>query len=201
MKQVVLLFIAVTFSPLVLFAADAVPPVSHEEELNPYDPDIESKLEELDEVFAEPETDMGALFKGTNLGCRQTQCAVFLHVSKSRQLAELYLNGVYQSTFLVSTGSRSHPTPNFDRHPNGRIYDRYSSTKFPGGDYQGYGNMPFVVFIEGGFAVHGTPESNWKNLGKQASHGCVRVHPDNGRMFNRLVRQAGVLNTWITIEP
>lgn len=29
-----------------------------------------------------------------------------------------------------------------------------------------------------GIAVHGTPKSNYKFLGQQASHGCVRVHQD-----------------------
>jgi len=74
------------------------------------------------------------------------------------------------------------------------------SSKFPGGDYNGLGNMPYAVFVDGGFAIHGTTRGNWPLLGQVASHGCIRVHPDNGFIFNRLVRQHGVKNTWITIR-
>jgi lipoprotein-anchoring transpeptidase ErfK/SrfK len=60
--------------------------------------------------------------------------------------------------------------------------------------------MPYAVFIEGGFAIHGTMRSNWKYLGQRASHGCVRLHPDNAFIVNRLVRQYGVENTWIQVD-
>lgn len=199
--RLVLLSFALLLSPLAVFASEN----QNQDELNPYDPNIESKLEELDQMYGEPEADsdidIKAFFQDTPLSCSHTGCSIYLHVSKLKQQADLYINGVYQSSFLVSSGATATPTPNFDRHPNGRIYDRYSSTAHPGGDYNGYGNMPFAVFIEGGFAVHGTPQSNWKHLGTMASHGCIRVHPENGLMFNRLVRQAGVINTWITVEP
>ena len=99
-------------------------------------------------------------------------------------------------------------TPNFDKHPDGRIYNAYTSTKFPGGNYivtvngkkVGLGNMPYAVFIRGGFAIHGTGTGNWPKLGRVASHGCIRIHPDNARLFNALVRQYGVSNTWITVH-
>ena len=92
------------------------------------------------------------------------------------------------------------PTPYMDQNPNGRIYDRYTSVTNPGGDYNGLGNMPYAVFIRGGYAVHGTTRGNWPNLGKPASKGCIRLHPDNGFIFNRLVRSYGIYRTWITVE-
>ena len=100
----------------------------------------------------------------------------------------------------TSTGRRFHKTPHFDQHPNGRIYDSYSSNEFPGGDYNGLGNMPYAVFISGGYAIHGTIQSNWHKLGKRASKGCLRLHPENGFIFNRLVRTVGISSTWITVE-
>lgn len=60
--------------------------------------------------------------------------------------------------------------------------------------------MPYAVFIEGGFAIHGTTVGNFKYLGTRASHGCIRLHPDNGRIFNHLVRQYGIRDTWVTVE-
>ena len=132
-------------------------------------------------------------------GCKRQTCAVWVKVSKATQTAELYINGELQGDWDVSTGTAGHGTPNLDKHPNGRIYEKYSSTKYPGGDYKGLGNMPYAVFISGGIALHGTPKGNWKKLGRKASHGCVRMHPDNGLMVNRLVRKYGVSNSWVTI--
>lgn len=60
--------------------------------------------------------------------------------------------------------------------------------------------MPYVVFIQNGYGVHGTTLGNIRRLGKKASHGCIRLHPDNGKIFNELVRRAGIENTWITVE-
>ena len=131
-------------------------------------------------------------------GCVRENCAVWADVVKSEQRLYLYVNGNLQGTWAVSTGIPGRSTPDFDTHPDGRIYTAYTSTKFPGGDYHGLGNMPYAVFISGGFAIHGTPFIG--RLGERASHGCVRVHPDNARAFNQLVRANGVRNTWITVE-
>lgn len=176
-----------------------------DDELDPFAPDIEEQLKELDAEFGE-----GFRFDSRILGdrpmalfgnsCYRSSCAVYIHVRKSDQRMDVYVNGNPHAEFLVSTGAPGHGTPDFDKHPNGRIYDKYSSRKFPGGDYMGLGNMPYAVFIEGGFAIHGTMRSNWKYLGQRASHGCVRLHPDNAFIVNRLVRQYGVDNTWIQVD-
>jgi len=60
--------------------------------------------------------------------------------------------------------------------------------------------MPYAVFISGGYAIHGTTRGNWSRLGKPASHGCIRLHPDNGQIFNVLVRRNGISNVWITVN-
>lgn len=177
------------------------------EEINPFDPNIEQVLEQFDKIYEE-ETGQSAHLPETywdeivNIfgGCTRNNCAVWAQVVKSTQRMYLYVNGSLRGSWLVSTGMSGYGTPNFDRHPNGRIYDRYSSTKFPGGDYNGLGNMPYAVFIQGGFALHGTPQGNWSKLGSRASHGCIRMHPDNGYIFNRLVRSYGKSNVWITVQ-
>lgn len=186
------------------------------EELDPNAPDVEMLLERFDRVY-EAETGKPAhieappvpsLQESTRGGlylyqespyCYREGCAVWLDIDKATQTARLYVEGQLEGEFLVSTGT-GNKTPNFDQHPNGRIYDRYTSTKFPGGNYKGLGNMPYAVFIRGGFAVHGTPEGNWPKLGTKASHGCIRMHPDNGKIFNQLVRHYGVQDTWITVR-
>ncbi|MES2854523.1 MAG: L,D-transpeptidase [Bdellovibrionota bacterium] len=172
------------------------------DELDPFDPNIEEKLREYD-IEQERATGMPSWIDngfGFAETCFQFTCPVYALIVRSEQKLYFYVDGRLEDVWLVSTGTKGHGTPNFDRHPNGRIYDRYTSSKFPGGDYNGLGNMPYAVFISGGFAVHGTPQGNWSKLGTRASHGCVRVHPDNAYRLNRLVREVGVANTWITIK-
>lgn len=197
-----------TFLALML-ALSAVSAQAEEQEFNPFDPNAELMLEEFDAAYEaetgespwmESENDL--LWNAATGGCYRASCQVFIDVNKSArpQTLSLYLNGSFQGSWAVSSGRAPFGTPNFDKHPDGRIYTRYSSRKFPGGDYNGLGNMPYAIFIRGGFALHGTPTSNWRYLGQPASHGCIRMHPDNAARLNALVRQAGVRNTWITVR-
>ena len=180
---------------------------SADEELNPFDPRVEEILNSYDKIYEEETGQPSHLptdaFINDLLGlarCYRSECPVWIQVVKSSQRAYLYLNGSLSNSWLVSTGVPGYTTPNFDKNPDGRIYDRYTSGKYPGGDYKGLGNMPYAVFIRGGFALHGTPQSNWSKLGRPASHGCIRMHPDNAYYFNRLVRSTGISNVWITVQ-
>ncbi len=48
--------------------------------------------------------------------------------------------------------------------------------------------MPHAIFfIKDGHAIHGTQEV--KNLGKPASHGCVRLSPENAATLYALVKR------------
>lgn len=178
------------------------------DELDPFDPQVEEKLERYDEIY-ERETGKSAHINNIQdalqidgfHGCVRENCPIWVQVVKSQQKMYLYLDGqVQQPAWLVSTGIPGRETPNLDTHPDGRIYDSYTSTKFPGGDYDGLGNMPYAVFVRGGIAIHGTGRGNWPKLGHRASHGCIRIHPDNALYFNRMVRKTGVQNVWVTIQ-
>lgn len=59
--------------------------------------------------------------------------------------------------------------------------------------------MPWSIFFYGGYAIHGTTEIS--KLGSPASHGCVRLHPDNARVLFELVSQYGKPATLIRIQP
>lgn len=198
------------FKTLAIAALAALIGVAHAQEqvldeLNPYDSNIEETLRLMDEQY-ELETGLSShlrLDANDKSDCYRASCQVFIDVVKSAapQHADVYVGGVKKYTWNVSTGIEpGHRTPNFDTHPNGRIYDSYMSRTYPGGDYNGLGNMPYAVFIKGGFAIHGTGRSNWPKLGTRASHGCIRLHPDNAKIFNRLVRGAGIAQTWITVR-
>lgn len=173
------------------------------QELDPFSPNVEQVLKEYDKFYLEETGQSPFLPKGLSpvwKTCVRSSCKVWIQVVKSTQVAYLYINGQLAETWKVSTGITGRTTPNFDKHPNGRVYDKYTSSKYPGGDFQGLGNMPYAIFIEGGFAIHGTPKGNWSKLGKRASHGCIRLHPTHAQTFNRLVRQYGIYQTWITVQ-
>ena len=136
-------------------------------------------------------------------GCFRITCRVWADIDKTTQTMYLYIDGHHVASWPVSTGKkrRSRETPNMDTHPNGRIYVAYNSKAHPGGgDYKGLGNMPYAVFVRGGIAIHGTPERNWRRLGRPASHGCIRLHPDHAQYFMNLVKRVGIRQTWITIR-
>jgi hypothetical protein len=139
-------------------------------------------------------------FRGTGGSCRKSECPLFVEVIKSEQVLHLYLDGELIDTYPVSTGVKGRETPNFSVRPSGPIFTKYTSRKFPGGNYQGLGNMPYAVFVKGGYAIHGTTPGNFRRLGGRASHGCIRLHPDNAKVFNELVRQVGLQNTWVTVR-
>lgn len=132
--------------------------------------------------------------------CNENQCTLFVHVIKSRQILYLYISGEIKDSFPVSTGMKKFTTPNMNTHPAGPFFMKYTSRKFPGGNYKGLGNMPYAVFVRGGYAIHGTTPGNFSKLGRIASHGCIRLHPDNARVFYELVKLFGLSSTWVKVS-
>jgi hypothetical protein len=134
-----------------------------------------------------------------NSGCREKECPVYAEVIKSVQKLYLYIEGELKDSFKVSTGARGYETPAMNLRPSGPVFTKYTSKKFPGGNYEGLGNMPYAVFLRGGYAIHGTTKGNFSKLGTPASHGCIRLHPNNAKIFNGIIKLAGVENTWVKI--
>lgn len=132
--------------------------------------------------------------------CREKSCLLYAEVIKQTQTLYLYLDGSLIDSFPVSTGINNTATPSMSVRPSGPLFTRYTSKKFPGGNYRGMGNMPYVVFILGGYAIHGTTPGNFDKLGTPASHGCIRLHPVNARIFYELVKITGLADTWVTVK-
>lgn len=132
--------------------------------------------------------------------CREKECLLYAEVVKSTQTLYLYINGEIKDSFKVSTGVKKYETPEMSVRPAGPLFTKYTSRKFPGGDYKGLGNMPYAVFVRGGYAIHGTTPGNFSKLGNRASHGCIRLHPDNGRIFYELVKAIGLEHTWVRVR-
>lgn len=57
--------------------------------------------------------------------------------------------------------------------------------------------MPFSVFYYDGFALHGTGDLG--NLGWEASHGCVRLHPNHAKEVYNYVLMAGKENSQVCV--
>ncbi len=175
---------------------------------DPRSPEAQKQLEEMDRVVQQ-ETGKSVFIPADDGSCYRHTCSLYAQVDKATQKLYLYENGSLIEEWDISSGLSEFETPNFDRRPNGRIYTEYESKKYPGGGYVktdengrkiNLGNMPYAVFIEGGYAIHGTSRGNWKRLGSKASHGCIRLHPDNAEKFNRLVLKYGISETWITVQ-
>lgn len=58
--------------------------------------------------------------------------------------------------------------------------------------------MPYSIFYSGNYAVHGTDQVS--RLGRPASSGCVRLHPDNARVLFELAQREGLKNTRIIVQ-
>jgi hypothetical protein len=132
--------------------------------------------------------------------CREKECTLYAEINKFSQKLYLYIEGELKDSFNVSTGIRKYETPNLNLQPRGPMLIKYMSKKFPGGNYKGLGNMPYAVFLRGGYAIHGTTPGNFVKLGTRASHGCIRLHPDDAILFFELVKRVGLDQTWIKIR-
>ena len=115
---------------------------------------------------------------------------VVIRVDISDQTMHVYVGENLTYTFKVSTGRGGYGTP-VGRYKAEWIAAKWRSRKYNNAP------MPWSVFFHGGYAIHGT--TDLKRLGRPASHGCVRLHPDNAKLIYSLVRKNGRDNTLITI--
>lgn len=58
--------------------------------------------------------------------------------------------------------------------------------------------MPYAIFYNGNYAVHGTNQVN--RLGRPASAGCVRLDTRNAAVLYRLAQQEGLKNVRIVVS-
>ena len=116
---------------------------------------------------------------------------IFIVVDISEQKMWVAVDGAPTHTFDVSTGRKGYTTPT-GRYEVTRMYRKYHSKKYDGAP------MPYAIFFHEGFAIHGT--TDLKHLGSIASHGCVRLHPDNAKVLFEIVKQFGAERTEIAIR-
>lgn len=112
-------------------------------------------------------------------------------VDLSSQRMYVSVGGKKAYSWAVSTGRKGYSTPTGRYRPT-RMYREYYSRKYNGSP------MPHSIFFRGGYAIHGTYYT--KQLGRRASHGCIRLAPKNARTLYNLVRRYGAGNTSIRIR-
>ena len=100
-------------------------------------------------------------------------------VSKRSQIMNVYQDGELIDRWLVSTARKGYYTPTGNFHPYSYQLMHYSKK---------YDNapMPHSIFFSGGFAIHATPHTG--NLGRPASHGCIRLHPNNAAILYNMTK-------------
>ncbi len=133
-----------------------------------------------------------ALVQGIGVKSAEASAAqqVVATVSISKQRMEVTVDGQQVFEWKVSTGGKGYVTPTGSFKPT-RMHEMWYSKKYDNAP------MPHSVFFHGGYAVHATPHV--KNLGRPASHGCVRLAPENAQDFYTLVDVFGPSNTSIVI--
>ena len=122
---------------------------------------------------------------------KDVSAAVTAQVDISQQIMRVYVDGALMHVWPVSTARMGYSTPVGVYRPT-MLSAYHRSAK--------YGNspMPHSIFFHGGYAIHGSYEI--RSLGRQASHGCIRLHPANARELFQMVNYFGPGSTRIVIR-
>ncbi len=116
---------------------------------------------------------------------------VLINIDKSSQEMTVFVDGVEKYSWPVSTGRPEYATPSGNYKPTSMNEMWYSKQ---------WDNSPMphsIFFMKDGHAIHGTHEV--KNLGKAASHGCVRLSPQNATTLYTLVKDTGMENVDVVL--
>lgn len=116
---------------------------------------------------------------------------LLVRVDISEQTMNVVVDGVTRFTWKVSTAGRGYYTPTGMWTPY-RMHVMWHSKKYDNAP------MPHSIFFTGGYAIHATPHV--KRLGTPASHGCVRLHPDNATELFALAKEYGPRNMRVVIQ-
>ncbi|MBK8007363.1 MAG: L,D-transpeptidase [Rhizobiales bacterium] len=57
--------------------------------------------------------------------------------------------------------------------------------------------MPWAIFYDGHYAIHGTTSVSM--LGRPASMGCTRLHPDNAKILFEMVKARGAQSLQVVV--
>ncbi|MFA6267071.1 MAG: L,D-transpeptidase family protein [Pseudolabrys sp.] len=115
---------------------------------------------------------------------------ILITVSKAEQRVAVNVDGAERYRWPVSTGRRGYDTPAGQFRPV-RLEPNWHSRKYD------WAPMPNSIFFYKGYAMHGTVEE--RNLGRAASHGCVRLSRSNAATLFALLRERGKSSARIVV--
>ena len=113
-----------------------------------------------------------------------------LYIDKSSQQMSVVQNGYLLYVWPVSTGRDRFATPSGIYAP-----ERLERSWFSKAYYNA--PMPYAIFFHNGYAIHGSYDI--ARLGGPASHGCIRLHPQNAATLFTMVEREGPDNTAIVV--
>src|SRR5215475_12177444 len=142
-------------------------------------------------IFASPASAQVSSSPGSRSESQSADSTIHVTIDKSRQKMTVALDGVTKYEWPVSTGKAGYSTPS----------GTYTTTSMNEIWYsKEWDNAPMphsVFFRKDGYAIHGSLEV--RNLGRPASHGCVRISPENAATFFALVKKVGLKNTEVVL--
>ncbi|MGY2049537.1 L,D-transpeptidase [Methylobacterium sp. JK268] len=117
---------------------------------------------------------------------------VTIRVDKADQRMVVSVDGRERYVWPVSTGLPSHETPSGSFRPF-RMEATHFSKEWDDAP------MPYSIFFtQAGHAIHGS--GHVRQIGRPASHGCVRLRVRNAATLFALVRREGLAHTHVVIE-
>ena len=117
------------------------------------------------------------------------QASIVITVDKTAQRLSVAVDGAPRYQWPVSTARWGYRTPNGTYSPQ-RLERKWFSRQYDNSP------MPYSIFFHNGYAIHGSYEIS--HLGRPASHGCIRLHPEQAAILFKLVK-GNVRDTQIVI--
>lgn len=119
-----------------------------------------------------------------------TPITLRLDVDLATQRLTVTEHGAVKAVWPISSGRPSTPTK------TGTFRPQWASRMWYSRQYD-MAPMPHAVFFNGGIAFHATQATHL--LGRPASHGCVRLAPQNARALYTLIHAHGYAHTEIVV--
>src|SRR3569832_684434 len=122
---------------------------------------------------------LGAIAVAVALFCAAVpaRADIVVTVDKGAQRLTVEVDGARRYDWPVSTTRWGYRTPVGTYRPE-RLERKWFSRKYD------WSPMPWSIFFSGGYAIHGSYEVS--RLGRPASHGCIRLHPNNAKILFEL---------------
>src|SRR5882757_2122219 len=126
------------------------------------------------------------------LGALPASAALLIEIDKSSQQMTISRDGQEIYVWPVSSGVARYDTPSGAYTPFRMEKDHFSRE---------WDDAPMphsIFFTQKGHAIHGT--DHVRNIGRPASHGCVRLSRANASVLWDLVKREGMANTRVVLS-